>query len=127
MWDSLKSAFASSFPGPGQPVCLRAPGRVNLIGEHTDYNGLPVLPMTISREIRVAAGPRADNRIVLRNMDPSFPPLSFDNAPCIIPSCAGSWDNYVKAAVSALNNFSEPPRHAGMNLLFDADLPQGRD
>ena len=39
------------------------PGRVNLIGEHTDYNGLPVMPTTIEREIRMLVAPRLDRRV----------------------------------------------------------------
>ena len=45
------------------PRLFRAPGRVNLIGEHTDYNGGFVLPMAIDKETAVAIAPRDDRRI----------------------------------------------------------------
>ncbi len=55
-------AFRKTFPGASPTHFSRAPGRVNLIGEHTDYNGLPVLPMALRQEIRILFTPRADAR-----------------------------------------------------------------
>jgi galactokinase len=48
---------------------LRAPGRVNLIGEHTDYNEGFVLPMAIDRDVRIALRPRADRRVIVHSLD----------------------------------------------------------
>ena len=60
---------------PGAPVALaRAPGRINLIGEHTDYNGLPVFPFAIHRDLAAAFAPRPDPVIALHNLDPAYPP-----------------------------------------------------
>ncbi len=53
-----------------QPYLLtRAPGRVNLIGEHVDYNEGPVLPVAIDREVNIAASRNADNKIRLYAVD----------------------------------------------------------
>lgn len=125
MWGPLTEQFTAEFGAAVTPRRFRAPGRVNLIGEHTDYNGLPVLPMTIAQEIRVLCAPRGDGRIVLRNTDPDFPPLEFENGDGITPSPPGAWDNYAKAAVAGLNAALAPASRPGMSLLADADLPDG--
>ena len=80
----------------------RAPGRVNLIGEHTDYNGLPVLPMALDREIVLRYTPRADQRVILTNADPRFAPLEFRIDEEIPAESGGAWGNYVRAAAQAL-------------------------
>src|SRR5512135_2252262 len=98
----LTSAFRSRL-GSLDGACLaRAPGRVNLIGEHTDYNGLAVFPMALDREVGIAFRPRRDSRISLTNLEERFGSVSFDAAPDIPPDSAGSWGNYPRAAAQAL-------------------------
>src|SRR5438046_2483962 len=57
----LRQAFRQEY-GAEPEVIARAPGRVNLIGEHTDYNDGFVLPVAIDRDVLVAARPRRDRR-----------------------------------------------------------------
>lgn len=64
----LKQAFLEHFHIE-PTIQVRAPGRVNLIGEHTDYNEGFVLPMAIDREVRIALRPRADSRVVVHSLD----------------------------------------------------------
>jgi galactokinase len=88
-------------------VAVRAPGRVNLIGEHTDYSGLPVLPVAIDRSTIVVAAPRSTGEIVLRNAERAYPPRSFRLERTIAPHPSGDWANYVKAAVQGvIDHFS---------------------
>lgn len=119
----LTELFREAYPDAGQPFICRAPGRVNLIGEHMDYNGLPVLPMAIQQEIVIAFAGRQDARITMKNVSAAFKEVSFQNAPSIPPSGQGSWENYCKAAVQGLNNHFEVTKFPGMDLLITADLP----
>src|SRR5512143_2132047 len=66
--DILAEQFARAFEGSPDLVA-RAPGRVNLIGEHTDYNDGFVLPMAIDYDIRVAARARPDRTVRLFSCD----------------------------------------------------------
>ncbi|MEA3336333.1 MAG: galactokinase [Chloroflexota bacterium] len=61
-------AFVQRF-GEAPAAVVRAPGRVNLIGEHTDYNDGFVLPMAIDRAIWIALRPRTDDRVQLASLD----------------------------------------------------------
>src|SRR5213593_1606563 len=96
------AALLDALPGNGPAVLARAPGRVNLIGEHTDYNGLPVLPIAIDRDVLVAARRRDDDRVELANADPAFAPRRYLVGPDIPASPPGDWANYHKAAARAL-------------------------
>ena len=121
---NLREAFVEAFGGRAEAVSLcRAPGRVNLIGEHTDYNGLPVLPMALSRAIRVAFRPRSDSRVILRDLDTTYPEAAFENKAEILPSEAGNWANYWKAAVQGLNQHLALRQFPGFEALVDSDLP----
>src|SRR5438270_2656250 len=59
----LKHKFAALFGADGRIHVIRAPGRVNLIGEHTDYNDGFVLPMAIEPEVRIACRARDDGKM----------------------------------------------------------------
>jgi len=102
MTDARAAALVAAIAGDGPAVLARAPGRVNLIGEHTDYNGLPVLPIAIDRDVLVAARRRSDDEVHLTNADAAFPPRHYALARDIPPFPAGDWGNYHKAAAQAL-------------------------
>ena len=81
---------------------VRAPGRVNLIGEHTDYSGLPVLPVAIDRSTIVVASANTAREIELSNSDPRWAARSFRVERQIPPYQTGDWANYVKAALQGV-------------------------
>ncbi len=79
-----------------------APGRVNLIGEHTDYNGLPVFPIAIDRAVRIEF--TVADRPVVRLDSPlaRFDPFTFRLKRPIEAARQGHWSNYVRAAANGL-------------------------
>ena len=101
---------------------ISAPGRVNLIGEHNDYNGYPVLPISIPFKIRAAVSPRQDRRVVICNTDAEFMPREFLIDRDIPPAPPGDWSNYVRAAVLRLiERYGVELR--GMDVLYGGDVP----
>ncbi len=127
--EALAAQFRESFSASAEIFAVRAPGRVNLIGEHTDYSGLPVLPVAIDRATVIVAARRDDSRIVLHNADSAYPARSFRVEAKIPPYPAGDWANYVKAAVQGvIDHFAtrpgvvEPMR--GATLAVDGRVPQ---
>lgn len=102
--------------------CFRAPGRVNLIGEHTDYNGGFVLPMAIDRSTFVAASPRLEDRQVnvhSLNREESF---TFDLDRPGEPR-RGLWLDYVEGVARALESRGVILR--GADLMLVSEVPEG--
>ena len=75
-----------------------APGRVNLIGEHTDYNGLPVFPIAIDRGIGIEFRVAGDAMVRLDSPVRRFAPFAFQLKRPIEAADQGDWSNYVRAA-----------------------------
>lgn len=98
-----------------------APGRVNLIGEHIDYHGLPVLPMALRRGVRVEFRPRGDDRVSLANRDPAFGTREFRVGADLKPGPAGDWGNYAMAAAVTVADRYGAAR--GLEGLISSDLP----
>ena len=84
------------------PLVTIAPGRVNLIGEHTDYNGLPVLPIAIDRDVRVAFRVTDEAAVRLDSPSARFAPFEFRLDRPIEAADQGDWSNYVRAAARGL-------------------------
>lgn len=95
-------AFRKAFPGVAPSHLSKSPGRVNLIGEHTDYNDLPVLPMALQREVRVLFAPRDDTVVRVLNLEEEFGRREFNVSTLMPPEPAGDWANYLKASCQAL-------------------------
>src|SRR5438094_5339054 len=127
------------------PRVYRAPGRVNLIGEHTDYNDGFVLPMALDRSTWVAAAPRDDRTIVVRSRE-YRETATFDlNDVAADPRVDPAWSRYVRGVAAVLDRSPErlpPPLAAratadapkpsakagallGADLLIASDVPIG--
>lgn len=120
----LLDQFHHAYPGHSRVRLCHAPGRVNLIGEHIDYSGLPVLPMTVNRFIRVAYALREDDQLCMASADEAFPRAAFSIRTPVPPSSPGAWENYCKAAVEGINRGFKPIRARGMDMLIAGDIPK---
>lgn len=104
-----------------EPRLFRAPGRVNLIGEHTDYNDGFVLPMAINHGTVVAAAKRADRRVHVHSLN-LRESAEFDlDRPG--PRKRGIWLNYVEGVAQAL--LGRGLKLAGADLALTSDVPIG--
>jgi len=106
--------------GVKPPIVARAPGRVNLIGDHTDYNDGFVLPMAIDREVWLAVRPRDDRRVVLHSIDfNEDATFALDDG----KARAGGWVEYVRGVAWALEENGRPTR--GWEGVAAGDVPLG--
>jgi galactokinase len=117
---ALLQGFGREF-GRRPARLVRAPGRVNLIGEHTDYNGLPVLPIAIQREIYIAFRPRDDDIVRAANLDPRYRVTTFRLSATPLGE-AGEWSNYVRAAAATILEAAAGPL-AGVDMMVGSTLP----
>ena len=118
--DTLRRRFQELF-GTGAAVVVRAPGRVNLIGEHTDYNDGYVLPVAIDRSVLLAASPRPDRRVVVHALD--FDQRAEFSLDDIAPDAEHPWSNYQRGVAWVLQGegFTLP----GLNAALTSDVPIG--
>ena len=118
--EKLKAAFSQKYDG-AQARIFRAPGRVNLIGEHTDYNDGFVMPCAIDFATYVAASPRDDRKIRITSLNfPGEYEFDLDNGEV---ETAESWARYVEGVASILER--EGHRLKGANLLIESNVPIG--
>lgn len=103
-----------------QPEIFRSPGRINILGEHTDYNEGFVLPAAINKNIYVAISKRQDNQIHLYACDfnESFTTDTGQIKPAVI-----QWPNYILGVVDQLQKHEH--NTGGFNLVIDGDIPIG--
>jgi galactokinase len=115
----LRQKFREEFGG--EPRLYRAPGRVNLIGEHTDYNDGFVLPAALELRTWVAAAARPDRRLRIRSLRFGAT-LEFDlDDPA--PAPRRDWSDYVRGVAVMLQKAGH--RLTGTDLLIDSDVPIG--
>ena len=108
---------------PSAPLrSFHASGRVNLIGEHTDYNDGFVLPAAINFHTVVAAAPRTDSTIEVYAVDMADSD-TFDLTQPITPSSGHPWANYVRGMAKVLLEEGQTLR--GLSLAIAGDVPTG--
>lgn len=118
--DELIDAYQERFGAPPTHISS-GPGRVNLIGEHTDYNEGFVLPVALKRDVRFAFRPRSDRRVRLYSLeyDESYD-FDLDN---FAFNDAMLWANYVQGMAWSLEQSGL--RLTGMDAVLGGNVPRG--
>ena len=119
---NARNAFASGF-GSDPTLAVQAPGRVNLIGEHTDYNDGFVLPCAIDYHTVICGTPRDDSRVRVIAADYAGEYDEFDLHTAIEPRHDRLWANYVRGVVKYLQEAGHSVR--GADLAISGNVPQG--
>jgi galactokinase len=114
----LKNTFKRLFNV--EPILVRSPGRINIIGEHTDYNGGFVMPAAIDKAIYVAISKREDEEIHL--FSESYQQFDISSIKSLKKS-ENSWANYILGVADQLKERGH--RLGGFNFYIDGDVPLG--
>ena len=118
MKDVVKKIFVEKFQT--EPIIVRSPGRINIIGEHTDYNNGFVLPAAIDKAIYIGVSKRYDDLISLHaaNFNEDFAIKISEIAPS-----KQNWPNYILGIVDQLKKINK--NISGFNAVVDGDVPLG--
>lgn len=118
--DRIKRIFRDKFGTDSNDIIIRSPGRINLIGEHTDYNKGFVLPAAIDKTIFFAIAPRSDHRLHLVSAD-----LNDEHDVDIkdLQKSPKQWPNYLLGVADQLQKAGHSP--GGVNVVFGGDIPIG--
>jgi galactokinase len=115
----LKKSFHQCYGK--KPRIFRAPGRVNLIGEHTDYNEGFVLPMAIDQSTFVAAAARSDRLLQIRSLNlKESGKLNLDQ---LGAGRNNSWLDYIEGVAASLTNLGL--KLTGADITIASDIPIG--
>jgi galactokinase len=119
---NARTAFIAAF-GAAPTLAVQAPGRVNLIGEHTDYNDGFVLPCAINYRTVICGSPRDDGRVRVVATDYADQRDEFVLNGAIAPRDDRLWANYVRGVVKYLQEAGHAVR--GADLAISGNVPQG--
>ena len=117
--ETIFQQFAEHYRRPAEHV-VRSPGRVNLIGEHTDYNDGFVLPMAIDRAVWLAGAGREDGRVCIYSLDRQE---SAEFALADLRQENAGWIEYLKGVAAALSGGGHSLR--GFDAVLTGDVPIG--
>ncbi len=120
MIPDLKNRYQEIFQTSELPLIVRSPGRVNIIGEHTDYNDGFVLPAAIDKAAYVAVGKRDDDKISLFANEFGE---AHETILTALNKTPKGWPNYILGVVDQLQKAGK--KFGGFNLLVDGDIPLG--
>ncbi|XP_069316270.1 N-acetylgalactosamine kinase isoform X3 [Eulemur rufifrons] len=118
----LKEMFNSKF-GSIPKFYVRAPGRVNIIGEHIDYCGYSVLPMAVEQDMLIAVEPVKTHTLQLANTNPLYPDFSTNANNIQIDKTKPLWHNYFLCGFKGIQEHFGLNNLTGMNCLVDGNIP----
>ncbi|MCI8321467.1 MAG: galactokinase [Dorea sp.] len=124
MVEKLVKTFYETFGEGGQIRTYFAPGRVNLIGEHTDYNGGHVFPCALTLGTYGIVRDRDDRKLRLYSVNIDSVGVVEVSLDEIVPTKEASWTNYPKGVVWAFEKRGFKLTH-GMDVLIYGDIPNG--
>lgn len=123
--DELIKNYQKVF-GKNEKDVFFSPGRINVIGEHTDYNGGHVFPAAISLGVYGVYGPRNDNKVCLYSGNIDGEIVEFDLNDDTVEKDDRFWANYFKGMITYLRQREDGNKiNHGFNLYIKADLPSG--
>lgn len=123
--DELLKDYQEVFSESGKDVFF-SPGRINVIGEHTDYNGGHVFPAAISLGVYGIYGPRDDKKVRLYSGNVDGEIVEFDLDDDSVEKDKRFWTNYFKGMITYLRQREDGEKiNHGFNLYIKADLPSG--
>jgi N-acetylgalactosamine kinase len=126
---SLQNLIKQNFQENDKIWFIKAPGRVNLIGEHVDYNMGTVLPCAIDREIILCFKDDQSGKIHVSNVNPDFKNIQFSIRDPIKPYSKGHWGNYIKAGIKGILDYIGQSTDLnlqnlnGFNAIISSTLP----
>ena len=121
--EELLKEYETTFGEKGKDVFF-SPGRINVIGEHTDYNGGHVFPAAISLGVYGVYGPREDKKVCLFSGNVDGDIVEFDIDDTTVEKDNRFWANYFKGMITYLHEKYDNIDH-GFNLYIKANLPSG--
>lgn len=131
LWNAALDGFAREYSARARVLIARATGRVNLLGMHIDHRGGAVNALAAGDTLLVAA-PRADDLVVLRNLDPQYPPRRFRIRQELPAGKIDDWDGWTLAryqerlAAGTHTDWSNYVRAAVLHLQHLHTAPDGR-
>ncbi len=124
MKETVLQAFAEVFGGTDGAKVYFAPGRVNMIGEHTDYNGGHVFPCALTIGTYGVARKREDNKLRFYSMNFEKLGIIESSLEDLVPSKEAGWTNYPKGVMWAFEQ-KGMKLPCGMDLLLNGNIPNG--
>ncbi|XP_076801144.1 N-acetylgalactosamine kinase-like isoform X1 [Clavelina lepadiformis] len=120
---NLAIKFQEKYGKSADFIC-RAPGRVNLIGEHIDYCGYSVLPMAVDQDVSMAVAVNKDGCICFSNVEKSFRDYQGTVFDYVIDSSNPEWHQYILCGLKGVTEYQKLEKPCGMDILVHGTVPK---